>query len=76
MQTTLVKSSALLTINYDERTKVLEVEFRDRATYRYWEVPEWIHHELLNAESKGAYFNRTIRGAFREKRLQNSSGLS
>ena len=76
MQTTLVLSSALAKIEYDEPQKLLELEFRDRTIYRYRNVPARIHRELLTSESKGEYFNRMIRGAFCEERLQNSHSLS
>jgi hypothetical protein len=34
------------------------VEFRDGTTYQYADVPVETYHDLLQADSKGAYFNR------------------
>jgi hypothetical protein len=45
-------------VSYDEKERTLEVEFRDRETYRYAHVPEFVYGELLKAESAGAFWNR------------------
>ena len=58
-----VKSSNLASVGYDERTLTLEVEFlRDGSIYQYYPVSKDIYIELMNADSKGTYFSRYIRG--------------
>ena len=59
-----VESTTLATVGYDEVQKALQLEFRSGAIYRYSGVPAGVHKELLNAASKGSYFNKVIRGRF------------
>ena len=59
-----VNSSLLATIHYEAATALLRLEFRDGTFYRYFGVPSAVYEGLLLANSKGAYFNRHIRGAF------------
>lgn len=60
-----VHSSSLAQVAYDPRRSILQVEFRDGATYQYADVPVETYHDLLQADSKGAYFNRCVRNIFR-----------
>jgi hypothetical protein len=59
------QSSSLAQVAYDPRRLILHVEFRDGATYQYADVPVDTYHDLLQADSKGAYFNRCVRNIFR-----------
>jgi len=65
MDVTPVASSTLATIAYDDAERLLRLEFRSGAIYRYFDVPAAIHAALQCAPSKGGYFNRWIRGHFR-----------
>jgi hypothetical protein len=56
-----VRSSVLRSIGYDHAKSVLEVEFVTRLVYRYLRVPHAKFRLLMNAESKGRYFNAHIR---------------
>jgi hypothetical protein len=47
----------------------LDLELRSGALYRYFAVPRAVFEGLLAAESKGAYFNLTIKDRFPYKRL-------
>ena len=60
----VVESSLLAKVAYDHQRANLQVEFRDGALYRYLGVPIQTYQDLLRADSKGAYFNRHIRGPF------------
>jgi hypothetical protein len=64
MHVTAVESTTLTTIAYDEVRERLQLEFRNRAIYQYFGVPAAVHVALLEAASKGCYFNRFIRGCF------------
>ena len=64
-----VESSNLAGIGYNRSARVLEIEFRSGAVYRYREVPAEIYEGLLNAESKGGYFIRQIRGRYEFRRM-------
>lgn len=64
MKPLVVESTTLTTVAYDADRGLLQLEFRDRAVYQYFEVPADVHEALLRAPSKGGYFNRAIRGRF------------
>jgi hypothetical protein len=64
MLMTAVESAVLSTLAYDHLTQCLWLEFRNGARYLYFGVSPALHQELLAAPSKGAYFNRRIRGRF------------
>jgi hypothetical protein len=59
-----VESSLLAHVSYDEPRAILTLEFRDGTVYQYTDVPLQIFQDLLQADSKGAYFNRRIRGLY------------
>lgn len=64
MRVITVESTALTTVGYDEARQMLRVKFRGRAIYHYFGVPAAVHQGLLDAPSKGSYFNQAIRGRF------------
>ncbi|HWT81161.1 MAG TPA: KTSC domain-containing protein [Candidatus Methylomirabilis sp.] len=64
MRVTTVSSTTLTSVVYDETRQVLQLEFRSRALYQYWGVPQALHEALLGAPSKGRFFNQAIRGRF------------
>jgi KTSC domain len=64
MNGTVVESTTLAAIAYDEGREILELEFRGQEVYRYFGVPGSVHKALLCAASKGRYFNEAIRGQF------------
>ena len=59
-----VESSTLTAVGYDAEGKLLHLEFCSRAVFQYFGVPAALHEALLNATSKGSFFNRSIRGRF------------
>ena len=69
-----VVSSSLASVAYDTGRTILQIEFRDRSVYQYIQVPEDIHQDLLQADSKGAYFNQHIRNRFLSLKLRCRSG--
>jgi len=64
MRVATVESTTLAAIAYDEARELLQLEFCTRAVYLYFGVPPAVHQALLDAPSKGRYFNRNIRGRF------------
>ena len=57
-----VSSRAIRSVGY--RAGTLEIEFVDGDVYRYFSVPPRVFLELMQAESKGAFFNERIRDRF------------
>jgi hypothetical protein len=61
MERTSVSSSNISAIGYDPDTQILEVEFLNGSVYEYSGVPSSEYDGLMNADSKGKYFNANIR---------------
>ena len=64
-----VESSTIASVGYDLTQGLLQLEFCSRAVYHYYGVPARVYEALLEAPSKGSYFNRAIRGSFPYRRL-------
>jgi hypothetical protein len=64
MKTIAVDSTTLRAVGYDAERQLLPIEFHNRSIYQYFEVPGNVYEELMQAPSKGAYFNRSIRPRF------------
>ena len=59
-----VESSTLASVGYDATVLVLELEFRSGEVYQYLGAPHHLHRQLMEAESKGRFFNQKIRDRF------------
>jgi KTSC domain len=59
-----VQSSMMTFVKYDDDAGELDITFASGKTYRYLEVPSEIYDGLLDAESKGKFFNDNIKDAF------------
>ena len=69
MNRTPVKSTNVAYVGYDPEKQILEVEFHGGNVYQYYDVPETIFKELLNASSIGKYLNKRIKGVYRYKEV-------
>ncbi len=69
MQWLKVDSKTLASVAYDETKLTLELEFRSGERYRYSRVPLELYRQLMNADSKGAFFNSHIRDQFPTEHL-------
>ena len=65
---TPVRSSVIRSVAYDPATATLEVEFVSGAVYQYDGVRPDLHDQILRAASKGAFFNRFIKGSFQGRK--------
>lgn len=63
MQREPVSSNALRSVGYDPARRWLELEFTSGAVYRYYDVPESVHVDLMKAESHGHFYTECIRDA-------------
>ena len=59
-----VASTNLQSVGYDERTQTLEVQFASGRLYQYYGVPANMHEQLMQAPSKGQFFNTYIRRSY------------
>ena len=70
----LVDSSLLEAAIYHELSAQLELAFHNGSVYCYSAVPAQTYHELLQAESKGKYFNSHIRNHFGYAKIHSAGG--
>lgn len=68
-----LESTLLASASYDGRRRLLNVEFQSGERYRYFQVPSACYEGLLQANSKGSYFNRNIRNCFPYQHLSRLS---
>lgn len=68
------QSSLVRVISYEPRARALTVHLTNGGVYRYREVPVHVFEGFIVAESKGAYFNKTIRGKYPWEMVKAPSG--
>jgi hypothetical protein len=64
-----IESSSLRSVGHDFESQILEVEFVNGRTYRYFNVAADAYLALLEAPSKGAFFNAHIKDRYPSQRL-------
>jgi hypothetical protein len=69
MNRTPVSSSNIASIGYNASTLTLEVEFRDGSIYQYFDVPENVYQEFMQASSKGQFLHANIKNNYRYTRV-------
>lgn len=64
-----VNSTNIRSIGYDKLTAILEVEFTSGDVYQYFNVPEYLYQQFLNASSHGQFLNDNIRYNYRYQKV-------
>jgi XTP/dITP diphosphohydrolase len=72
MQRLPVESSDIVSIGYDPKARLLEIEFKENRIYRYQEVEPDVYHRFMRADSFGQYFFASINGRYRYSRADES----
>ncbi len=71
------RSTSIHKVDYDEKEKHLDIEFRSGNVYRYTDVPVrlWKVFQLyIECEgSPGSFFNEYIKGQFSSEKIKNVS---
>ena len=70
MYRTPVNSSNIRSIGYDPQLTTLEVEFTSGDIYQYFNVPEYLYQQFLNASSHGQFLNDNIRYNYRYQKVR------
>jgi hypothetical protein len=65
-----VVSSAIRSVGYDPERCVLEIEFNSGSVYQYFGVPPDTHRQLMDAASRGKYFEQFVRDVFDYRQVQ------
>ena len=63
-------STNLHSVGYRSEDSLLLVQFNNGAAYEYYDVPQYVYDDLLQAESKGKYFAQVIRNRYACKKTQ------
>ncbi len=74
MNRTVVDSSMLIAVSYDSTSEEMDLEFHSGAIYRFFDVPHAIAQALLDAPSKGKFFNAWIRDLFAFEHVRDHGG--
>jgi hypothetical protein len=61
---TMIDSSTIEAIGYDEPARELHVRFKSGKTYVYLDVSAETYQEFAQSDSKGSYLNREIKSNF------------
>ena len=69
METQHVSSSNIRSIGYDAPTQTLEIEFGSGRVYQYYGVPDQMHEQIMQASSKGRFFNTYIKDTYPYSRV-------
>lgn len=72
MQRLPVDSSDIVSIGYDNKSRVLEVEFKENRIYQYLDVAPDVHERFMRAESYGEFFFAFINKHYRYNRVQDT----
>ncbi|MHC2390878.1 hypothetical protein ACVMFA_009479 [Bradyrhizobium liaoningense] len=59
-----VSSTNLASVGYNPTSETLEVEFKNGLVYEYYNVPQFLYDQLMQAPSVGSFFNAEIRNSF------------
>jgi len=66
-----VESSAIRSVGYDPASQTLEIEFHSSGIYQFFDVPEAVYEDLMQASEPASYFNNHIRGRYHRPRKHN-----
>ena len=67
-----VRSKTLQSIGYSLFLGTLQIEFKDpNKTFDFHNVPVRLYIGLMNAPSKGRFFNKYIKDHFESRELEN-----
>lgn len=69
-----VTSATLTSVGYNPDTLTLELEFIDGEVYRYSKVPPSVYLDLMNAKSKGLFFNTRVKGVYEYEKMTKYFG--
>ncbi len=69
MQKITLNSSHVSTAQYDKENSLLIVEFVSGDSYQYFDVPEFVYLQFIQAVSPGQFFADNIRYQYRYQKI-------
>lgn len=70
MERRKVNSSKIRSVGYDERARVLEVEFSDGSVFQYSGVSQELHRRMMSSPSISSFYQDRIEEDFSRKRVR------
>lgn len=67
-----MESSTIASAGYISERRILEIEFRSGAVYRYKSVPKKTFAAFSKAQSKGRFFGSEIRGKYAFEKMNGA----
>lgn len=64
-----VSSSTIISVGYEAASETLEIEFKSGGTYQYYNVPQSIHQQFMESDSKGKFHHANIKNSFPNSRV-------
>jgi len=71
-----IKSSNIRSIAYDEKSKSLEIIFKNGGHYSYEGVPLETHKALVGADSPGNYFFQRVKTKYKFRKVTKDGHAS
>jgi len=71
-----VESSDIVSIGYDAKAQVLEIEFKENRIYQYLDVEQRVYDLFMKTDSFGEYFFAHINKHYRYKKVTDTPQLS
>lgn len=65
-----VTSKNLHSVGYRLEDSLLLIQFHSGAAYEYYDVPEQVYTDLIQATSKGKYFSTYIKNTYKCKKTR------
>lgn len=69
MQHVALQSSMIRSAGYETSSQTLEIAYVNGTVYRYFDVPEAIFRNLLDAPSAGTYLSANVIDVFRFRKV-------
>lgn len=69
MERVAVRSTEISIVGYDHTKQLLEVTFKNGGLYHYYDVPQAIYEQLIQADSIGLYFANQVKTVFQYKKV-------
>lgn len=76
MQRIPVNSSYIVSVGYDPKERLLEIEFQEGRVYQYVDVAPEVHQQFMRADSHGEYFYGFISQRYRYHAVEQSNKVA
>lgn len=76
MQRKTLESASIYKIGYNKKTLVLTVTFRNKKVYEYYDVPEELAFDVINAKSVGGALAQYVKSDYEYKHTKTLEKLA